>query len=125
MTSSTTRRVYHDIPKHETQIHHLRQTHGSKSDGTGIKIAIMDTGCDLSANGLSGTCSDGVTPKYIDFVDCTGDGDVDMSTAKVIELDYNITNNNTNTTIVQGLSGRNVTLGKWAENVTELNMIII
>ncbi|KAL7459659.1 hypothetical protein ACHAWC_011570 [Mediolabrus comicus] len=70
---------FYDIPKKETGIYDLYQKYSS-ADGTGIKIAIMDTGCDLSAAGLSGTTSDGVTPKYIDFVDCTGDGDIPMDT---------------------------------------------
>jgi len=79
----------------------------------------MDTGCDLSAAGLSGTCSDGITPKYIDFVDCTGDGDVNMSSASatVVKFDYE-----KNGTVVEGLSGRNITVGEWAKNVSEFKL---
>ena len=39
------------------------------------QVAVLDTGCDLAAAGLS-TTSDG-RPKYIDFIDATGGGDVD------------------------------------------------
>eukprot|EP00986_Skeletonema_menzelii_P015272 scaffold11389_cov138-Skeletonema_menzelii.AAC.1 len=113
-------RVYQNIPKQETKLHHLHQKYGQSSDGTGIKIAIMDTGCDLSAAGLSGTCSDGNTPKYIDFIDCTGDGDVDMSTAKVVKFDYT-----KNGTTIQGLSGRNITMGEWAKDVSELKLAAV
>lgn len=77
----------------------------------------MDTGCDLLAAGLSGTTSDGVTPKYLDFIDCTGDGDVPMGD-EVIEFKYNEDGENT----VQGLSGRTLILGGWARDVTELKL---
>ena len=112
-----TRRTYQDIPKHETGITQLQQIYPQNNgDGTGVKIAIMDTGCDLSAAGLCGTCSDGLTPKYIDFIDCTGDGDIDMSSASTVDFNYD------NSTIVKGLSGRNVTVGEWAKNVTQFKL---
>jgi tripeptidyl-peptidase-2 len=99
--------LFHDIPKQETGINHLHKN--KNCDGSGIKIAIMDTGCDLSARGLSGNCSDGKTHKYIDFVDCTGDGDVDMSTTVTINPNNCTTKNNGIITVV-GVSGRNCTL---------------
>ena len=70
---------------------------------------------DLNAAGLNGTTSDGITPKYIDFLDCTGDGDINMD-VKPIEFDYT-----TNST-VKGLSGRNVTLGGWAQDITSIKL---
>lgn len=88
------------IPKEETKVYDLMEKY-SNADGKGIKIAILDTGCDLRAAGLNGTTSDGVTPKYIDFLDCTGDGDILMD--KSIDFDYT-----TNQTI-KGLSGKSKT----------------
>ena len=86
-------------------------------DGTGVKIAVMDTGCDLLAAGLSGTTSDGVTPKYLDFIDCTGDGDVPMD-GKVVEFEYKDGEDNA----VEGLSGRKLMLGEWAKDANELKL---
>ena len=81
----------------------------------------MDTGCDLLAEGLCGTTSDGVTPKYIDFIDCTGDGDIPMDNAKLVEFQYK--NNGEN--VVEGLSGRKLVLGEWAKDVTSLKLAAI
>jgi len=77
----------------------------------------MDTGCDLLAAGLDGTTSDGVTPKYIDFIDCTGDGDVIMDDTSAVELDYV-----EDDTSVEGLSGRKLRLGEWASDATRLKL---
>jgi len=99
------------IPKEETKVYELYEKYPN-SDGRGIKIAILDTGCDLNAAGLNGNTSDGVTPKYIDFLDCTGDGDIIMD--KTIDFDY--TANQT----IKGLSGRNITLGEWAKDIKQL-----
>lgn len=99
------------IPKEETKVYDLFEKYPN-ADGKGIKIAILDTGCDLRAAGLNGTTSDGVTPKYIDFLDCTGDGDILMD--KSIDFDY--TTNQT----VKGVLGRNITLGAWAKDITKL-----
>ena len=63
------------------------------------------------AAGRSGTTSDGVTPKYLDFIDCTGDGDVPMD-GKAIEFEYNEGEEN----VIEGLSGRNLVLGGWAKD---------
>eukprot|EP00585_Thalassiosira_rotula_P001363 CAMPEP_0196147344 /NCGR_PEP_ID=MMETSP0910-20130528/25203_1 /TAXON_ID=49265 /ORGANISM="Thalassiosira rotula, Strain GSO102" /LENGTH=1458 /DNA_ID=CAMNT_0041409743 /DNA_START=91 /DNA_END=4467 /DNA_ORIENTATION=- len=109
------RRRSRGIPKEETGIYDLYDEY-PKSDGSGVKICIMDTGCDLNAAGLNGTTSDGITPKYIDFLDCTGDGDVVMNET-VVPFDY-ATSNKT----VEGLSGRNITVGEWAENVGALKL---
>lgn len=108
---------FYDIPKVETGIYELRAKYPGTGDGAGVKIAIMDTGCDLLAAGLSGTTSDGVTPKYLDFIDCTGDGDVPMD-SKVIEFEYKDGEENT----VEGLSGRKLVLGEWAKDVKEMKL---
>lgn len=113
-TTHAVMRKSRGIPKAETGVYDLYDAYPG-SDGRGITIAVMDTGCCLKASGLSGTTSDGTTPKYVDFVDCTGDGDVAMD--KVVTFDYA-----TNATTVKGLSGRTLTLGDWAKDATELRL---
>mmetsp|Transcript_21421 Transcript_21421/g.48358 ORF Transcript_21421/g.48358 Transcript_21421/m.48358 type:complete len:1362 (-) Transcript_21421:42-4127(-) len=102
------------IPKEETGIYELFEQY-PKADGRGVKIAILDTGCDLAARGLNSTTSDGVTPKYIDFIDCTGDGDINFGN-KTVDIDFSTTKT------LEGLSGRNLTLGAWAEGVDQVKL---
>ena len=100
----------------------------------------LDTGCDLRAAGLQVT-SEGL-PKYLDCLDCTGGGTVEMSPWDGVFVDgktsvpsqdttatTTTTANNTTTTIttttstantsssttvvIRGISGRNLTLGPW------------
>ena len=92
------------IPKEETKILDLLKGQPT-ADGRGVKIAVLDTGCDLAAAGLQET-SEGL-PKYLDFLDCTGDGDID-TTATVTIPEAN------ETIVVKGKSGRDLTLGEWA-----------
>jgi len=101
------------IPKEETSIYSLYEKYPN-SDGSGVKIAILDTGCDLNANGLNSTTSDGITPKYIDFIDCTGDGDIKCN--KTVNVDY------ATSPTIEGLSGRSLILGEWAKDVKEVKM---
>ena len=126
------------IPKEETGVYDLFEQY-PKADGRGVKIAIFDTGCDLAARGLVGagvdfellsnsltcerrnpqllqnsTTSDGVTPKYIDFIDCTGDGDIHFGN-KTVDIDFSAKKT------VEGSSGRNLTLGAWAEGVDQVS----
>ncbi|KAL3906324.1 MAG: hypothetical protein SGILL_009314, partial [Bacillariaceae sp.] len=99
------------IPKEETGILELFQKYPN-ADGRGIKIAILDTGCDLQAAGLQTTSDD--KPKYLDFLDCTGDGDIKME--KTVEIDFK------KEPTIDGLSGRKLTLGKWASNVSKIKL---
>jgi len=73
-------------------------------------VAVFDTGCDLAAAGLA-TTSNG-RPKYLDFLDCTGGGDVDTSRTVRRESDGS----------VKGLSGRALQLGPWADGVDEFRV---
>jgi len=66
------------LPKEEVGASAFIKQH-PEFDGRGVIVGVFDTGVDVGAAGLQ-TCSDG-RPKLIDFVDCTGSGDVDTSTA--------------------------------------------
>ena len=80
------------------------------ADGRGVLVAVLDTGCDLSALGLQ-TTSEGA-PKYVDFLDCTGGGDLDTTTTVSVDQDRS----------VKGLSGRKLSLGAWAEEAAEMRV---
>jgi tripeptidyl-peptidase-2 len=66
------------VPKKETNVLDFLQEH-PEYDGRNVIVGILDTGIDPGAHGIR-YMSDGVTPKLIDIVDCSGSGDVDMST---------------------------------------------
>jgi tripeptidyl-peptidase-2 len=90
------------VPKTDTQAAHFIDTYPN-CDGRNVVVAILDTGVDPGAIGLQRT-SDG-RPKVIDLVDATGAGDV--NTTKVVTLKKEDGN------IIQGLSGRTLTVGSW------------
>lgn len=71
------------VPKRETNVLEFLKEHPTY-DGTNVLIGILDTGIDPGASGLV-TMEDGVTPKLLDIIDCTGSGDVDVSTTKQVE----------------------------------------
>eukprot|EP00980_Cylindrotheca_fusiformis_P004685 scaffold992_cov116-Cylindrotheca_fusiformis.AAC.20 len=102
------------VPKKETEtLEFLKQY--PEYDGRNVLIGILDTGIDPNAVGLR-YMADGVTPKLMDLVDCTGSGDVDITTKKTVtdctddKECYQVT----------GLSGRTLKLRKdwWKEGNT-------
>jgi len=99
------------IPKQETKILDLLQGEPN-ADGRGVKIAVLDTGCDLAAAGLQET-SEGL-PKYLDFLDCTGDGDIDTTATTTIPEVSSDETEKGKPVVVKGKSGRSLTLGEWA-----------
>lgn len=85
------------LPKHPTRTSALiNHTH---ADGTGIVVAVLDTGVDPAAPGLQDTPNK--ARKVIDLVDCTGSGDVITTTIHKISPDA---------TTLPGLSGRTLHL---------------
>ena len=98
------------LPKSETGIDELLSQTDGAADGRGTIIAVLDTGCDLTAAGLL-TTSTGL-PKYVDFLDCTGGGDVD--TSKVAARDEAGT--------IIGLSGRKLQLHPAAKDHKEFRV---
>ena len=97
------------LPTIETGVATLLESQ-PQADGRGILMAVLDTGCDLLAGGLQVT-SDG-KPKYVDFIDCTGGGDVDTTKKATREDDGSVV----------GLSGRTLHLGSWADGAAELRL---
>merc|ERR1719331_2224831 len=101
--ATRTRMQASTLPKDETGVSQLRDTN-PEADGRGVLVAVMDTGCDLAAAGLQ-TTSTG-QPKYVDFLDCTGGGDIDMSVSRKKSDDGTL----------EGASGATLTLGAWADS---------
>lgn len=101
------------VPKKETNVLDFLKEH-PEYNGKNVLIGILDTGVDPGASGLA-TMSDGVTPKLLDIVDCTGSGDVNVSSKKQVEdpgddVDYYL---------VQALSGKTIKLKKsWWKTTT-------
>ena len=115
-TTTTSADQQHLLPKHDSQAYGFVQKY-PKYDGTNVIIGILDTGIDPGSSIGIQYMSDGVQPKLIDLVDCTGSGDVDISTTKVVKEDK------TNPSLyyeVQGLSGKKLKLKKsWFHNVVK------
>lgn len=71
-------------PRQDTQALEFVEKH-PEYDGSQVRIGILDTGIFPTAHGLQ-FMSDGVTPKLLHVIDCTGSGDVDVSTRVSAEL---------------------------------------
>ncbi len=106
---ASTRMQASTLPKDETGVSQLRDTNPD-ADGRGVLVAVLDTGCDLAAAGLQITSTG--QPKYVDFLDCTGGGDVDMSVSRKKSDDGTL----------EGASGATLTLGAWADSVDEFRV---
>eukprot|EP00934_Nitzschia_sp_Nitz4_P004024 Nitzschia sp. Nitz4//scaffold5_size260463//37246//41143//NITZ4_000947-RA/size260463-processed-gene-0.53-mRNA-1//1//CDS//3329555235//4014//frame0 len=76
------------VPKKESNALELINTYPDY-DGSNVLIGILDTGIDPGAAGIR-FMEDGVTPKLLDLVDCTGSGDVDIKTTKTVSSDYTV-----------------------------------
>ncbi|KAE8227429.1 hypothetical protein CF326_g7568, partial [Tilletia indica] len=59
------------LPKESTNALAFKQKYGY--DGTGVRVAILDTGIDPGALGLAGK------DKVVDVIDCTGSGDIALT----------------------------------------------
>jgi tripeptidyl-peptidase-2 len=93
--SSSSSQASWQIPKTEVGVLSLDKN----ADGRHVRMAILDTGCDLAARGMERTTTG--LPKYLDFIDCTGDGDVDMRTIQPVTI-----NSTTHEVTVQGVTGK-------------------
>lgn len=97
-------------PKDDTQAGEFLRRHPSY-DGRGIIVAVLDTGIDPGAAGLS-ICPDG-SPKIVDVVEASGSGDVAMRTTIKPCADGTIT----------GLTGRTLRLNpKWTNPTGEFRI---
>lgn len=94
------------VPKKETNALEFLKAH-PEYNGKNVLIGILDTGIDPGASGIS-MMQDGVTPKLLDIVDCTGSGDVDVSTSRQT-IDPG---NDCNYYQVEALSGKTLKLAK-------------
>jgi tripeptidyl-peptidase-2 len=92
-------------PKRETQAEEFLKKHPSYN-GKDVVIAILDTGVDPAAPGLS-KCPDG-KDKILDVVDCTGSGDVVLSEEVSPSSDL--------PGILLGLSGNKLKIGAHWQN---------
>ena len=93
-------RCYAFVPTHETKAYDLLAANPTY-DGRGTIVAVLDTGCDLKAAGLIKTSTG--ENKYVDFIDATGGGDIDMSNK------INVTKADTKV-ITSPITKRNLTL---------------
>ena len=103
-TSSSSFPAVDLVPKKETgSLDFVRQY--PDYDGKNVLIGILDTGVDPGASGLQ-YLPDGKTPKLLDIVDCTGSGDVDVSTERQVTI------LDENTYQIESLTGRKLKLNR-------------
>lgn len=101
------------LPKNITEVTSFLQKYPN-FDGRGIKIAILDSGVDPGAPGLS-TTTRGL-PKVTHILDATGSGDVDTSTIGEPDASGNI----------KGLSGRTLLLHPdWSNAKTTFHLGVV
>eukprot|EP00178_Gracilaria_changii_P027653 TRINITY_DN899_c0_g1_i1.p1 TRINITY_DN899_c0_g1~~TRINITY_DN899_c0_g1_i1.p1 ORF type:complete len:1714 (-),score=192.31 TRINITY_DN899_c0_g1_i1:865-6006(-) len=93
------------IPKDVTRVSDLINSTGA--DGSDITVAVLDTGVDPGAPGLS--CTTNKRRKIVDIVDCTASGDVVTTTSVTLK---------SGESIIRGLSGRALTV---PHHVIDLN----
>ena len=101
------------LPKNITGVSAFLKEH-SEYDGRNIKIAVLDSGVDPGAPGLS-TTSQGL-PKVVDILDATGSGDVDTSATGNPDKDAQ----------VKGLSGRTLQLDpQWIKSNPTIHLGVV
>ncbi|KAJ1758974.1 hypothetical protein LPJ58_002516, partial [Coemansia sp. RSA 1591] len=91
------------MPRGETQAAEFVRKY-PQYDGRGVVAAVLDTGIDPGAKGLQVT-SEGKR-KVVDYIDCTGSGDVELSDVCAEEL------------TLKGASGRTLRLNAEWKNPT-------
>ena len=97
------------MPKRETQALQFLEKNPDY-DGSGVIVAVLDTGVDPTANGLRLT--PGGETKVIDIIDATGSGDVDMS--------HTVKSKNDS---IKGIRGNTLLLDpKWKNPTSEFNV---
>jgi tripeptidyl-peptidase II len=110
VVSSSSRFAF--VPTSETKAYDLLSQNPTY-DGRGTIVAVLDTGCDLKAAGLIKTSTG--ENKYVDFIDATGGGDIDMSskinvTLLVTKADTKSDTKSDTKVITSPITKRNLTL---------------
>ncbi|KAJ3013551.1 UNVERIFIED_CONTAM: tripeptidyl-peptidase II Tpp2 [Siphonaria sp. JEL0065] len=93
------------LPKEETQTTSFLD-HFPSFDGRGTVIAVLDTGVCPGAVGMQVTTTG--QPKIIEIIDCTGSGDVEMTT--LVEATVSTNADGAEVKTVKGLTGRTLTI---------------